>query len=185
MKPLYIFDLDGTLCNNDHRQHLVRNPGCDVCGVSMAYESNKPPCYRCANTGRPNGWSPDFDAFNELCHLDTPVPAVVGTLNALLTSGTEVWFVSGRMDKGQVAAKTRTWLLLNTDVYDDEVDNGQLFLRAEGDSRHDHIVKEEFLNNMLPEDRERLVAVFDDRSAVVAMWRRNGVPCFQVAPGNF
>jgi hypothetical protein len=30
-----------------------------------------------------------------------------------------------------------------------------------------------------------LMAVFDDRDKVVAMWRRNGVACFQVAEGNF
>jgi len=27
--------------------------------------------------------------------------------------------------------------------------------------------------------------VFDDRDQVVEMWRANGIPCFQVAPGNF
>lgn len=27
--------------------------------------------------------------------------------------------------------------------------------------------------------------VYDDRGCVVAMWRSEGVPCFQVAPGAF
>jgi hypothetical protein len=27
--------------------------------------------------------------------------------------------------------------------------------------------------------------VYDDRDSVVAMWRAEGVPCFQVAPGGF
>jgi hypothetical protein len=27
--------------------------------------------------------------------------------------------------------------------------------------------------------------VFDDRSRVVEMWRKNGIKCFQVAEGNF
>lgn len=31
----------------------------------------------------------------------------------------------------------------------------------------------------------RLVMTFDDRDRVVAMWRRNGVVCAQVAPGDF
>ncbi|WP_435575134.1 hypothetical protein [Burkholderia plantarii] len=34
-------------------------------------------------------------------------------------------------------------------------------------------------------DRRRIVAVFDDRDSVVAMWRDAGVTCFQVAPGEF
>ena len=38
---------------------------------------------------------------------------------------------------------------------------------------------------MSPEDRARLVMVFDDRDRVVNMWRRNGVVCAQVAPGDF
>ena len=32
---------------------------------------------------------------------------------------------------------------------------------------------------------QRLVAVFDDRDRVVAMWSAAGVPCFQVAAGEF
>ena len=38
---------------------------------------------------------------------------------------------------------------------------------------------------MRPEDRARLVAVFEDRKRVVDMWRENGVTCYQVAPGDF
>jgi hypothetical protein len=58
-------------------------------------------------------------------------------------------------------------------------------MRPIGDSRPDDVLKQEFLDRMLIVDRERLVAVFDDRDKVVAMWRRNGIACFQVAPGNF
>lgn len=49
----------------------------------------------------------------------------------------------------------------------------------------DDALKMEWYANMLHCDKERLVAVFDDRNRVVDMWRRLGVPCFQVAPGNF
>jgi hypothetical protein len=38
---------------------------------------------------------------------------------------------------------------------------------------------------MLVDDRQRLVAAFDDRDRVVQMWRAAGVTCFQVAPGEF
>lgn len=33
--------------------------------------------------------------------------------------------------------------------------------------------------------KEKVYLVFDDRSSVVEMWRAQGLPCFQVAPGNF
>ena len=33
--------------------------------------------------------------------------------------------------------------------------------------------------------RERVLCAYDDRDKVVAAWRAAGVPCFQVAPGDF
>lgn len=39
------------------------------------------------------------------------------------------------------------------------------------------------LDGTLP--RERIAMVFDDRDKVVAMWRRQGLTCLQVAPGDF
>lgn len=49
----------------------------------------------------------------------------------------------------------------------------------------DEKLKRLWLNEMSQADRSRLTAVFDDRDKVVAMWREAGVPCFQVAPGEF
>ena len=60
-----------------------------------------------------------------------------------------------------------------------------LTMRQEGDHRPDDIVKREWLDGMLEDDRRRLVATFDDRDRVVMMWRAAGIPCFQVAPGDF
>ena len=39
--------------------------------------------------------------------------------------------------------------------------------------------------DVLHEVEKRIVATFDDRNRVVAMWRDAGIPCFQVAPGEF
>ena len=36
----------------------------------------------------------------------------------------------------------------------------------------------------LPEN-ERPTLVFDDRDRVVAVWRKHGIRCCQVAPGDF
>jgi hypothetical protein len=48
------------------------------------------------------------------------------------------------------------------------------------------VLKRNWYDNVLTAgERRRLVAVFDDRDKVVAMWRSMGVPCFQVAPGDF
>lgn len=32
---------------------------------------------------------------------------------------------------------------------------------------------------------ERVLCAYDDRDRVVVMWRAEGIPCFQVAPGDF
>jgi hypothetical protein len=59
-----------------------------------------------------------------------------------------------------------------------------LFMRADGDSRRDAIVKEEIFERRI-RDRWRVVGVFDDRQAVVRMWRALGLTVFQVAEGDF
>ena len=40
-------------------------------------------------------------------------------------------------------------------------------------------------DDLITTDKERLVAVFEDRDRMVKMWRAAGVPCFQVADGEF
>lgn len=100
----------------------------------------------------------------------------------LLAQGAEIWVFSGRSDR--VQRKTILWLMQNTllppsTIYD------ILVMRPEGDHRPDDELKQVFVDNMLHEDRDRLVAVFDDRKRVVDMWRKNGIACFQVADGDF
>ena len=60
-----------------------------------------------------------------------------------------------------------------------------LMMRDEGDHSADDDLKKRWLDSMLIDDRNRLVAAFDDRDRVVKMWRDNDVACFQVAPGDF
>ena len=160
MKPLYIFDLDGTLALIEHRRHLVE------------------------------GEHKDWRAFFAACVDDEPNLPVIRTLQALRKAGAEVWVWSGR--SSEVQAETEQWLfdhgvfkavpLLTWNPFNPP----EMFLmRKEGDYRDDVAVKSEWLANLEPPERNRLTAVFDDRDKVVAMWRAAGVPCFQVAPGDF
>ena len=60
----------------------------------------------------------------------------------------------------------------------------ELYMREEGDNRKDSIVKKELYRKYIhPNYYVRLV--LDDRNQVVDMWRSLGLPCWQVAPGNF
>ena len=59
-----------------------------------------------------------------------------------------------------------------------------LFMRGYGNHQRDDIVKEElYTKNVKPYYDVELV--IDDRQQVVDMWRKLGLTCWQVAPGNF
>lgn len=153
--PIYIFDLDGTLSLTDHRSHILKNGS------------------------NPNRWRDFFEA----CDKDAPNLPVIKTMESLRKAGARILIFSGR--SSSVRSKTVRWLTEHTSFEDSDLGDGTLTMRNADDFTPDDILKECWLNNMLDADRERVVAVFDDRDKVVKMWRRNGIPCFQVAPGNF
>lgn len=154
-KPLYIFDLDGTLALIEHRLHHIQGPRKD--------------------------WRAFFAAVKD----DVLNAPVVRTMQTLRDAGAEIWIWSGRSDECQ--AGTKDWLAKHCGVR-----FGGLFkapeafrMRKAGDYRDDVVVKREWLAEIEPPEWRRLTAVFDDRARVVQMWRDAGVPCFQVAPGEF
>jgi FMN phosphatase YigB (HAD superfamily) len=157
--PLYIFDIDGTLCNIEHRLHFLENKA------------------------DPKRWT----KFYEACIHDVPNSFVIAILQTLMrhNSGNEVWLFSGRNDS--VRRQTIEWLHVHTPFAIGQLEAFPeiLTMRNEGDYTEDHLLKQNWLNNMLQEDRDRLVCIFDDRQRVVDMWRANGVPCLQVAAGDF
>lgn len=123
-------------------------------------------------------WLRFFDA----CDGDAPNLPVIDTMERLRRDGADIWIFSGRNER--VRAKTVTWLTRHTSMSADELETA-LVMREVDDFRSDDVTKQEFLDRMLEEDRQRLIAVFDDREGVVRIWRRNGITCFQVAPGDF
>jgi len=66
MRPLYIFDLDGTLALIDHRRHFVE------------------------------GDKKDWTSFHKACVFDLPNKPVINTLKALRVSGATIGIWSGR-----------------------------------------------------------------------------------------
>ncbi len=153
-RPLYIFDLDGTLALIEHRRHMLDAPDRDK-----------------------------WRRFYAACDKDQPNEPVINTMERLRFSGADVWVFSGRSD--EVRDKTVAWLSQHTSFMTWELEGPVLTMRAAGDYTADDVLKRQWLDSMLIDDRRRLVAAFDDRDRVVAMWREAGVPCFQVAPGEF
>jgi phosphoserine phosphatase len=114
------------------------------------------------------------------CGKDTPNAPVVRIMQSLLYSGHECWIWSGRSDL--VQEMTERWIRLHVLIGHYRI---KMRMRPADDYRPDEVLKEEWLHSLAQLDRERLQGIFDDRNKVVAMWRRNGVPCFQVAEGDF
>lgn len=85
--------------------------------------------------------------------------------------------MSGRDEACRI--ETENWLFDVAGVHFDE-----LFMRPEGDMRPDNIVKAELFDTYV-RDNYDVQFVIDDRDQVVDMWRRMGLACLQVAPGDF
>lgn len=120
----------------------------------------------------------DWDSFFKACSEDTPNQAVVDVLWALSRQGYAIHIVSSR--SGAVMEETHTWLH-DWDIYD-YVQN--IWMREPGDFRPDYVFKQEWLKAMIT-NGVSISMVFDDRDQSVDMWRANGIPCFQVAQGDF
>lgn len=113
--------------------------------------------------------------FYDLCHLDG-CHSHIGVIVNLLADHYKIVLTTGRVER--VRQKTVNWLDRHWIRYH------ALLMRPDGDHRPDDVLKEEIL------DRDILpiwapAFALDDRDKVVAMWRRRGIPCLQVAPGDF
>ena len=156
-----VFDLDGTLADDKHRKHhLAKSPK-------------------------------DWDAYFEACDGDTPHRHVVKTFFALKRDGhrIDIWSARGEGCGGSVRKTTVNWLLREcgirvalNEAYGDSFHG--LRMRPHDDRRDDTLLKREWINDARAAGRAPHL-VFEDRQRVVDMWRAEGVPCFQVAPGDF
>jgi phosphoserine phosphatase len=127
-----------------------------------------------ATAGGKMDWTEFFHPQN--IRLDEPNLPVIATFLALQQQGHRMVIFSGRDSISR--AETIAWLKRHGVVPD------QLLMRQHGDYTPDDIVKKEWLDSLFP-DRSEVLCIFDDRDKVVNMWRREGLSCFQVAPGNF
>jgi len=143
----YIFDIDGTIANCEHRMH--------------------------------HAIAKEWDDFFGKVHLDAPIPHMI-KLYQILELNTHCIFVSGRND----VCREETIAWLKKHVLPKYRRMPDLYMRNEKDRRADYFTKSDLLDQLL-KDGYRPIMVFDDRDQVVRMWRERGIPCAQVAPGNF
>lgn len=108
---------------------------------------------------------------------DKPNSPVIEVARALASAGHTLVIVSGRSELAR--EDTELWLKRHLGVPFEGP-----FMRAEGDDRKDAIIKGELYDEHI-EPFYDVLCVLDDRDQVVRMWRRRGLTCLQVAPGNF
>lgn len=119
----------------------------------------------------PKNWDAYFDA----CKDDTPIQhmrQVVLSLDCRMA----IIYVTGRVERTR--AETQRWL------YRHGFPVAPIYMRPDGDFRADDVVKMELLANIRLDGYEPIMA-FDDRDRVVKAWRAAGIPCAQVAEGDF
>lgn len=121
----------------------------------------------------PEGYSPYDPAHypHNMVHR-----GVEDVLRAARSMGRPVYFLSGRDSAGREA--TEKWL----GVWGIEYDG--LYMRAEGDTRRDDVIKVELYNQHF-RGRYNILYHLDDRQRVVDALRAIGLTVFQVAPGDF
>ncbi|MFJ1650061.1 AAA family ATPase [Streptomyces sp. NPDC088337] len=93
-----------------------------------------------------------------------------------LVNDDRIVLLSGRQE--EYRPHTEQWLAQHRVPYD------ELWMRAAGDRRRDDIVKAELFDQHVRR-RYAVRVSLDDRDRVVALWRRMGIPTWQVNYGNF
>jgi acid phosphatase class B len=122
------------------------------------------------------GEKKDWDSFFSKVIDDEPIQITIEVVRAL-SERYRIIFVTGRPEKCK--GDTYKWL-------DDNYDLGDciILFRKDGDFRPDHETKLETYRSVI-EPIYDVKLVIDDRDKVVKMWRKIGLPCWQVAEGNF
>lgn len=120
----------------------------------------------------------DWDAFYEHCYEDEPIDDMCRLVYDFYTWGYDIVFCTGRRES--VRAKTEEWIKQHLTIGRDY----GLFMRNDGDWRHDTEVKPELLAkaNITPDE---VYFILEDRDSMVAKWRELGYRCLQVADGKF
>ena len=151
----YIFDLDGTLANIEHRLKFI------------------------------NGIRKNWDAFYEACDMDKPILNNINlliTLRSTLDSEDKIIILSGRSMK--VYNKTVNWLRdFGITVTDGRV-LLYMRLETDHRPDYE-FKQEWLDNFLIYHNKSEIAGVFEDRKQVVDMWRKNGLTCYQVSNGEY
>ena len=122
------------------------------------------------------GEKKDWGSYYSLLSDDKPVYAIFKWVSELAKDHTIV-VVSGRPDDHYI--ETMRWFEQAWKDGMPEFDIFQMFLRNSGDHRPDDLVKREILE-LIPDYKDKVAFVLDDRPRVVRMWKEQGLTVFPV-----
>ena len=159
-----IFDLDGTLADVSKRKELADKAQSQITG-----EMTEAPFF-----ADRKAWWDVWQNPQIILDFDEPNPPVLLLFNILRTKY-DVIITSARNDKNRDI--TLQWFEKH------DINVNTLIMRPDGDFRPDREFKQEVLDKL--KETHDIIMTFDDRDQVVQMWRDNGIPCLQVANGNF
>lgn len=117
----------------------------------------------------------DWDAFFAAMDDDSLIEPVRELIYSVDLDETAVILCSGRPENYREV--TENWLRYHSVLYTG------LYMRPVGDTRADHIVKSEMLDQIIADGWAPFI-VIEDRESVVSMWRERGLVCLQAAPGQ-
>ena len=125
----------------------------------------------------------DWKAFHDAMDEDPTIEAVAELARILHRASVAgcgidaVLLVTARHDDPKYRRMTEEALQLHDIPYH------RLYMRANDDTRPDHVVKAQILERILDEGYEPMLAV-DDRPSIIAMWRAHGITALQCAPDD-
>ncbi len=154
---------------------IVKNPSelwivCDMDGTLSNHEHR---VYHVAEKGNESD-DEEWEAYHSKMHLDKPYKAEQILLRMFYRLGFNIAICTAREEIFK--EQTIEWLWRN------HINFNRLYMRAEKDYRPGAEIKEEILLKKMA--NKKILFVLEDRESVVAMWRKNGVTCFQCRPGN-
>lgn len=115
----------------------------------------------------------DYDAFQSLANLDAPIFQIIHLVDCLRSSGHDIHLWTGRNERYRTS--TMEWLI------NQSIRHQELRMRPDDDFQSDFVLKEQWLNEL----GEQPLLAIDDRTSVVAMFRRRGVICLQPCEGRY
>ncbi len=118
----------------------------------------------------------DWKSFLRGMGDDPPIPATISLLKIIARTTydlrAKIILTSGRSE--DYWETTALWLLKHKVPY------AVLLMRGKRDGRPDHEVKKDMLTDLRESYQSDPLFVIDDRKSVVAMWRAEGLICYQI-----